>query len=406
MILAREAQEKILSHTHPLDTEEASLQEASHRFLAHSICAPISLPSFDNSAMDGFVVGSGENSFRVIGTVAAGDQGSPRIHPGEAIRIMTGAPVPEGAYAVVPFEEWPITKPVLRGSHIRHAGEDIKEGMQVIEAGERVTSRTIALLAALGIGKVSVYRRPRVKILPTGNELVSLGKPLRPGEIYNSNGPALLAVLREMGIEVELLESVTDSEEVLSGRLKEGFENTDVLLTIGGVSAGDFDLVPKILKTLGAEIIFHRVAIKPGKPLLFATVGAGFSRPDWLHMEGARTAPLQIFGLPGNPVSALMVFDRFVRPALLKMMGARRCLRQRLVAIAAEDLKGSEEKEDYLRGIVTCEEGRLVARSAGGQGSANLLSLARANAILIVPESQKKIRRDEPVSFEFFEGDL
>jgi len=399
---AQEALSLILDSARTLSAEDVALSESLHRILSESVTAPINLPPFDNSAMDGFAIAGESDSFQVIGTIAAGDRSLSKIRPGEAIRIMTGAPIPNGTYAVVPFEEWPITKPILPGTHIRRAGEDVSAGSRLFDAGEKITPRTIALLAALGLDRFRVFRKPRVAILSTGSELVEMGTPLRPGQIYNSNGPAIAAALKEMGIEARTIGVAADTEDALKGRIQDSpLQEIDVLLTVGGVSAGDFDLVPKVLKDLGADIIFHKVSIKPGKPLLYATlVGAGSPRP------GAETAPLQIFGLPGNPVSALMVFDRFVRPALLKMMGAEKILRTPHEAVAAEPMKGAVGKEVYLRGVVTSENGRFVARSAGAQGSAMLRSLARANAVLIVPASKLGIAAGESLSFEFLEEGL
>ena len=286
-----------------------------------------------------------------------------------------------------------ITEPVPEGDNIRYAGEDILKGDAILEPGERINSRTIALLAALGLDRVDVFRHPRVRILSTGSELAQPGEPLLQGQIYNSNGPALAAALKEIGIESPEIAVAADTE----GELKKAISpvvDADVLITIGAVSAGDFDLVPKVLKDIGAEIVFHKVAIKPGKPLLYAIRGRG---------EHAGS-PLHIFGLPGNPVSALMVFDRFVRPALLKMMGAKEIFRVTKSAVASEDLKGSADKEDYLRGIVEYREGRYVARSAGSQGSARLVPLAKANAVIIIPADRKLIAAGETVLFEFLSG--
>ena len=408
MISADEARRIILEQAKPLGAEEIPLQNSLHRCLADRIAAPIDLPVFDNAAMDGFAVRSEDTqrasetspvSFKIIGTIAAGDDvgagfsrpgaGTAPLQPGHAIRIMTGAPIPAGADAVVPFEEWPISKSVPLGSNIRLAGEDVRKGEVVLQTGEKVTPRTIALLAALGLDRVAVFRRARVKIVSTGNELVPPGHPLSPGKIYNSNGPALSAALQEIGIVPIGIAAASDAPAVLKKAVSEGVAETDLLITVGGISAGDFDLVPRILQEIGAKIIFHKVAIKPGKPLLFAAFEKKL-----------------IFGLPGNPVSALMVFDRFVRPALLKMMGSPVHGRPGRRAVAEEALKGTKGKEDYLRGIVQYREGAFFARSAGPQGSAQLATLARANATLIVPAAKERIASGETVEFEFFSEGL
>jgi len=334
-------------------------------------------------------------ALRVSQTVAAGDTPVARLKAGEAVRIMTGAPIPEGADAVIPIEEvivregcCLIAEPVSNQQHIRFSGEDIREGEIAVAAGTRLTPRHVALLASFGGTQVPVRCRPRVAVLATGSELVEVGQSLKTGQIYNSNGPALAAALEEIGIGAPEIAVAADTE----GELKKAISlihGFDVLITVGAVSVGDFDLVPKVLKDLGAEIVFHKVAIKPGKPFLFAIFQ---NRP--------------IFGLPGNPVSALMVFDRFVRPALLKMMGANETPRATRIAVAAEDLKGSPGKEDYLRGIVEYRDGRYVARSAGSQGSARLVTLAHANAVLVIPEDKKTIAAGETVTFEFLSGVL
>jgi molybdopterin molybdotransferase len=347
---------------------------------------------FDNAAMDGFAVRSTDDqtrNFRVVGTVLAGSVCFPPLKQQEAVRIMTGAPLPSGADAVIPFEETifdasscRFSRPILPGENVRRAGEDVHRGDVVLQPGQRIGASAVALLAALGIQTVPVARIPTVNAVVTGGELTEPGEPLLPGKIYNSNGPALRAALHETGIEAVRVETVCDDADHLSRLLKSRL-SADVLITIGGVSAGDADLVPQVLSGLGASIIFHQVAIKPGKPFLFATRGKTL-----------------IFGLPGNPVSSLIVFERFVRPALLQMMGSKSLFRQTLTATMLEDLTGSAGKEDYQRGLVTVQDGTPVACSAGAQGAAQLLSLARANAILIIPVSRTKISAGETVQAE------
>ncbi|MDO8462631.1 MAG: molybdopterin molybdotransferase MoeA [Deltaproteobacteria bacterium] len=406
MISANEAYEVIFKETAPLGQEEVPLPEARGRFLSSPIFAPIDLPPFDNAAMDGYAVVSRDTErgfpaspirLKVVACLAAGtSQKLPLLRSGEAVRLMTGAPMPEGADAVVPFEEASdengfcrIAGKVSRGSDVRVKGEDVQKGQRVLEKGQLITPRTIALLAALGISKVSVFKKPRVALIVTGDELVEVGRSLSPGKIYNSNGPALVAALQELGIDPETVTIVPDSEEDLRGEFLKNLDS-DLLITVGGVSAGDYDLIPKVLKELGAKIIFHKVSIKPGKPLLFATL-----------VRAYLDTPLLVFSLPGNPVSALMVFDRFVRPALLKMIGSRNPLRLRRSAIAEAELHGSQGKEVYLRGIVEYREGKYFARSAGPQGSAHLLPLAEANAVLVIPAEKGTIRPMESLKFEF-----
>ncbi len=403
MINADEAKKIILQDVPLCSAEAIPLDEALARTVAEDIRAPISLPPFDNAAMDGFAVRSGDLSgpfslspvsLYIAGVLAAGDAPVVKLlTAGEAIRIMTGAPLPAGADAVVPIEDVEVRggqvgfqSPVPAGQHVRRAGEDIRQGNVAVVAGTRITSRQVALLAALGIPKVSVRRKPRVAVLATGSELVEAGQALRPGQIYNSNGPTLRALLQEAGAEGKLLGQTADTVEALRETIGRALEDRpDIFITMGGVSAGDFDLVPKVLKDLGAVILFHKVAIKPGKPLLFARLGSTL-----------------VFGLPGNPVSSYMVYDRFVRPVIARLLGRAESGRCRRKARVEGTLKGAEGKEVYLRGIVTYREGQYVARSAGSQASAMLTPLERSNAVLLVPAQCEKMSEGDTVEFEFF----
>ncbi len=407
MLSADQALKIILENTPLLPEEKTLSASAVGRILSQDITSPLNLPPFDNSAMDGFALraddvvrASVENpiSLHVIKRVVAGDVENHCVMPlahGQAVRIMTGAPVPEGADSVVPFEDVEdstsetacvLRESVRTGQHIRKAGEDVREGESVFSQGECVTVPKIALMQALGLSHIWTARKPRIRILSTGNEIIPVGESLQKGQIYNSNGPTLVAALTELGCEVESLSVAVDTEEDLKKILGEAHEY-DVLITIGGVSAGDLDLVPKVLTDLGAEEIFHKIAIKPGKPLLFCRWGKRL-----------------VFGLPGNPVSSLVVFQRFVRPALLKMQGACEIFQQRYQARLTSDLRGSRSKEDYLRGIVTYEEGGFQACSAGAQGSAHLKSLAASNALIILPPETDFLSSGDSVEFVFWEG--
>ncbi len=407
MLSADHARQMILECSQFLGTETIQTVQSHGRYLAEGIHAAMPLPSFDNAAMDGFaicaidVIQASQNNpvvLQVIKRVVAGDNivqhcATPLGH-GQAIRIMTGAPVPEGADTVVPFEDVTFTETtcefkegVKEGQHIRRQGEDMEIGDLILEHGDKIDSRRIAFLTALGVRQLPVGRKPIIKILSTGNEIIPLGETLKPGQIYNSNGPALAITLISMGLDVTSLSVSHDTEEDLEKTLKL-ISDADVLITIGGVSAGDLDLVPSVLKKLGAETIFHKIAIKPGKPLLFCRWGQRL-----------------VFGLPGNPVSALMVFERFVRPSLLKIQGAKNIFPTTYQAVMQDDLRASHGKEDYLRGRVIYEDGEFQAFSAGRQGSAHLKALASSNAILIIPESVDALHRGDRVSFVFW-GDL
>lgn len=392
------ALEIILNEVRPLPEEPVPLMMALDHYLSQPLSAPLPLPPFDNSAMDGFAlrasdVLSSPVSLKVVDVLAAGDLHSSlrTLKSGETVRIMTGAPLPSGADTVVPFEEAEekegyciLRNTVSAGRHVRKKGEDIQEGTRAVKKGVRLDPRNMALLAALGFDQVPVSGFPKVALFSTGNELKALGSMLEPGQIYDSNGPSLNLALRELGIKATLLPTPKDTlQDLLDNfQIASAF---DVILSIGAVSAGDFDLVPQVLKKLGARILFHKLAIKPGKPLLFAR---------WDHRL--------VFCLPGNPVSSMIVFDRFVRPALLKMMGASSFFRRRFTALALHEIKATENKEDYLRARVDWKEDHFVARLAGPQGSAHLAPLAESNALLVIPESVNRINDGEMVEFEFW----
>ena len=404
----------ILNEVSFLSQETISLSKALGRYLSQSLVAPIFLPPFDNSAMDGFAVRCGDInvatsdrpiSLKVVGMLKAGDdvEGMRRAMPlqqGCAVRIMTGAPIPAGTDAVIPFEETltpqgrgghetcTIPKPVRIGENIRKAGEDVQKGTCVLDKGVRLTPRNMALLSALGFSEVSVTRLPQVALFSTGNELKALGSVLEPGQIYDSNGPTLSLALQELGLKSKILSTPQDTLQDLLNTFQAASE-AEVILTMGAVSAGDFDLIPQALEKLGAKVLFHKLAIKPGKPLLFAR---------WEHRF--------LFCLPGNPVSSLIVFDRFVRPALLKMMGASLLFRQHYTALALHDIKATVGKEDYLRARITWKDGTFFAQLAGSQGSAHLAPLAESHALLVVPESISQIREGEKVEFEFWSETL
>jgi len=407
VISAADAKKCILENIRVLNSESLPLPQVRGRFLATDLHAPIFLPPFDNSAMDGFALRASEIqgaspassvSLQVVEVLAAGTLHSTSriLQSGEAVRIMTGAPLPPGADTVVPFEEAEeknglcvLKKAALFGKHVRKKGEDVEKGSLVLTQGTCLNPRNMALLAALGFAQVSVTRLPRLAIFSTGNELKPLGSVLEPGQIYDSNGPTLSLALQELGLESKILSTPRDTLQDLLNTFEKA-SDAEVMITMGAVSAGDFDLIPQALKKLGAEILFHKIAIKPGKPLLFAR---------WKPSRGERRF---VFCLPGNPVSSLVVFDRFVRPALLKMSGAISFFRKRYVATASQKIKATAGKEDYLRAQVEWKEGSFHAQLAGSQGSAHLVSLAKSNALLIVPESRAEILEGEKVEFEFW----
>lgn len=368
---------RILSLVTPTEPEVVNLRDAGGRVLADpKVIAPADVPAFANSSMDGFAVRSADlpGTLQVVGEVAAGVVRSEPLNPGTALRIMTGAAVPPAADAVVPIEEVTeagervtVGRAVEPGRHVRAAGHDTRAGDEVCLAGE-LTPPRIAVLASLGIGSVAVRRRPRVAILSTGDELVEPGAPLEPGQIHDANGMALATAVRECGGEPLLMARQPDDPTAIDDALRDAAARADLIVTSGGVSVGRHDHVRALLEEHG-ELDFWRVAVQPGKPLAMGMI------------HGTR-----LIGLPGNPVSALVTFELFVRPylrAMLDLIGDGR-MRVRAVPVARMDTDPS--RRAYLRVVVWEEDGRVRARSAGGQLSSQLRPMAEANALLVVPE--------------------
>ncbi len=399
MISVDEAKERILRHFHPLEPERVPILEALDRVLAEDIYSDIDIPPFANSAMDGYALRSLDTAgasrkspvtLKVVADLAAGYTTEVEVEPGMAIRIMTGAPLPEGADAVVRFED---TSEGLRGSwgptvevckevspreNVRHAGEDIRRGELVLAKGTVLRPQEIGVLASLGRPKVGVIRRPRVAILATGDELVGIEEELGPGKIRNSNEYSNTAlVLRYGGIAVRL-GIARDRVEELKAKIEEGLAaQVDLFLTSAGVSVGEYDVVKEVLASEG-EIEFWQVCMKPGKPLAFG------------HIQG-----VPLIGLPGNPVSAMVAFEQFVRPAILTMLGKGAKEKPEVEVIVDEDVTNSGRR-GFMRAIVTRQEDGYHARLVTGpRGSGVLTSMVRANALLIVPEGTTLVKAGE-----------
>ena len=400
------ALEQILAGAVPLGAEDVPVADAAGRVLAEPVVARTSLPPWDNSAMDGFAVRSGDVAdasavhpaiLRVVGEVAAGHAPVRAVEAGEALRITTGAMLPGGADAVVPVEDTDadpgasvlpsavrVRVPAPAGANVRHLGEDIRAGDTVLSAGRIMGPARVALAAASGAATVAVHRRPRVTVLATGDELVAPGAPLGPGQIHDSNTPALLAQAGAAGAIALPGGIVPDEPAVLAERLAWAIGASDVVVLSGGVSVGAHDHVKDALQALG-RIEFWRVAIQPGKPLAFGrtTAGRGGTVPD-------PDRPVALFGLPGNPVSAFVTFELFVRP-LLRVLGGRGADRGRRVyrAVLAEAVSKSSERRAFIRVRLEADpagSGGLVARPAGGQGSHVLSALAAADGLAVIPE--------------------
>ncbi|MCA0329361.1 MAG: molybdopterin molybdotransferase MoeA [Actinobacteria bacterium] len=384
--------QRVLAGVVPLSPLDVTLLDARGCVLAEDVTAPWPLPPFDNSAMDGYAVRIADVqaasdgkpvTLRVIDDVPAGYRASVDVREGTAIRIMTGAPLPEGAEAVVPVEwtdagmpEVTISRDVSFGQHVRRRGDDVSLGDVVATSGTVLGPREIALLAAVGRGRVSVHPQPRVVILSTGNELVEPGTPLQPGLITDSNGVTIAAAVQEAGAIAYRVGPVPDDAPTLLSTLEDQLVRADLIVTTGGVSAGAYDTVKAVLSRLGT-VEFTKVAMQPGMPQ-----GHGSLGPE--------STP--IFTLPGNPVSAYVSFEVFVRPVLRRMLGHQRIYRPVVRAVLTETLMSPAGKRQFARGHLAVEDGRYVVRPAGGQGSHMLGALSQANCLVVVPEDVSEVK--------------
>ncbi len=413
MISVEEAQERLLSHVSVLKKEEVPILDSLGQVLAEDLRSAIRVPPLDNSAMDGYALRAKDTAgalrgsarlLRVIGTVAAGSISDKEVVPGTAIRIMTGAPIPKGADSVVRFEDTdeavrqrggPIAEigicvEAKEGQNIRRAGEDITEGQVVLPAGTIIRPAEVGVLASLGRSTISVIARPVVAILATGNELVEVGQPLPKGKIYNSNSYSVAALVRRYGGVPRVLGIALDSKESLVTAIRGGLE-ADMLITSGGVSVGDYDIVKDVLAQEG-EIGFWSVRMKPGKPLAFGQIrGVDKSVP---HL-----------GLPGNPVSSMVTFEMFARPAILKMMGKRNLAKPTIEAVLEDRILNSDGRRVFTRAIVEKRGNRYFARLTGPQGSGVLTSMSLANGLVIVPENVTEARPGATVQVMMLDWD-
>lgn len=417
MISVEEARERILAHIATLESEESAVLDALGQVLAEDVYAPFNIPPMDNSAMDGYAVqfddiarASAEQpaTLDVVGLVAAGYIPDQPVRPGTAMRIMTGAPVPDGADTVVPFEETDevdqrsrgvastaITRIGIRdaaplGSNVRATGGDVQLGALILAKGSVLGAAHIGVLASLGKGRAAVIRRPSVVILATGDELKEPGEPIGPGQIYNSNSYAIAAQVMACGGRPKLLPIARDTVQDLQEKVRLGL-HADLFITSAGVSTGEYDLVKDVLTSEGT-MDFWRVRMRPGKPLAFGML----RRPDG--------STLPHLGLPGNPVSSMVAFDQFARPAILKMMGRPINARVTITATLQESVINTDPRRFYARVIVTRTNNRYYARLTGPQGSNVLTSMALANGLLIVPEHQELAPEGSEVQVQLFEG--
>lgn len=378
-----DAQSFVIGSCRPLTPVEVGFEAAEGLVLAADVIAAEQVPPFDNTAVDGYAVLAADTrevpvELRIVGEVAAGATTDRVLQPGEAIRIMTGAPIPPGADAVVMVEDTArvgddrvrIGVSVEPGTAVRRAGDDVQPGDLLFEAGTLVTPTVVGVLASVNARTVLVHPRPRVGVLSTGDELVEDGRPLRPGEIRESNRRMLAGLVRETGCEVVDLGIVRDDEAALAAVLHRAAATCDAIVTSGGVSMGDYDVVKAVLGRI-ADMTWMQIAIKPAKPFAFGT------------LDG-----VPVFGLPGNPVSSVVSYEMLARPALRRMMGHRKLARQSHVAIADDGLvRRPDGKVHLLRVTATFEDdGRCHVRSARAQGSHQLVATALSNAIAVVPD--------------------
>jgi len=412
MISVDEALEKILSNFHVLEPEDKSLLESPGQVLAEDIYSTLDIPPLDNSAMDGYAVqaqsirGASNSSpvtLSVIGEVAAGYLPEKEVTPGTAVRIMTGAPVPGGADTVVQFEDTdeeqrkaqgkPLTeigimREVKAGLNIRRKGEDIASGSLVLKSGMALRPQEIGVLASLGRVKVSVIRRPVVAILSTGDELVNIGDSLPEGKIYNSNTYSLAAQVSHYGGIPKILGIARDNIRDLEEKVALG-RDADLFLTSAGVSVGEYDVVKDVLAKHG-EIGFWTVRMKPGKPLAFGV----------LKLDGRMIPHL---GLPGNPVSSMVVFEQFARPAILKMQGKKDFAKPVIQAKSRSRVKNTDGRRVFARVRVEEREGQYFAYVTGPQGSGILTSMAQANGLMVISEDAPDVEEGDMVCVQMLD---
>lgn len=412
MIGFEEALDKVLSYVNALEPEEKLLLESLGQVLAEDIYSAIDIPPLDNSAMDGYAVqaqdttGAGPSSpkiLEIIGEVAAGYLAKEKVVSGAAIRIMTGAPIPEGADAVVRFEDTDEDKRKTSGQtlteigilrqakkqlNIRLAGEDVTSGNLVLKAGTVLRPQEIGVLASLGRRVVSVIRRPLVAILATGDELVDIAEPLPPGKIYNSNTYSLAAQVVRYGGIPKVLGIARDNAQALVNKITQG-QDTDLLITSAGVSVGEYDVVKDVLAQQG-EITFWSVRMKPGKPLAFGMLQFGNARIPHL-------------GLPGNPVSSMIAFEQFARPAILKLMGKKNFDKFTITAVSESHLENKDRRRVFARVKVSQRQGQYFARTTGAQGSGILTSMAQANGLMIIPEDTPEVNEGDSVQVQMLD---
>ena len=395
--------QSVLSTVAPLEVLDLTILDAHGCTLAEDVIAPTAMPSFDSSAMDGYAVRASDIAsasqaapvaLPVVGDVAAGSHGIYTVQPGLCVRIMTGAPVPAGADTVIPLE-WTdggtttvrINQSTTAGAFIRRAGEDVEAGTTVLASGTHLGAAQVGLLAAVGRDRVRARPRPRVVVMSTGSELVDPGSKADPGKIPDSNSYALTAAASEAGAMAYRVGIVPDDPTQFLDALEDQLIRADLVVTSGGVSVGAYDVVKEVLSRYGT-MAFEKVAMQPGMPQGFGTFG-----PDATPM----------FCLPGNPVSAYVSFEVFVRPALRRMLGMEQVFRPQVRAALTERVESPEGKRSFLRGRLDVVDGVYAVTPVGGTGSHLVAALAQANALIVVPEETTTLEAGQPVAVMMLE---
>ncbi len=382
------------------ECEQVALADSLGRVLGADVCSGVEVPPYANSAMDGYALNSadlpagGMRALKIVGAALAGKPYGAALGPGECIRIMTGAMLPQGADTVIMQEQAERVGGILRlapghmpGQHVRQAGEDIARGDAVLKLGRRLQPADLGLLASLGIATVSVYRRTRVALLSTGDELREVDEPLGTGQIHDSNRYTLRALLAQTGVTCLDRGIVRDEREQVRAALAEAAKAADIILSSGGASVGETDYIREILAELG-EVNFWRIAMKPGKPLAFGRIGRA-----------------HFFGLPGNPVSTMVTFYQFVLPGLRKLMGMQEHTAYTLRVNCTERLEKAAGRTEFLRGVIERDgAGQMTVRTTGAQGSGILSSMSKADCFIILPEECTEVTPGAPVTVQLFAG--
>lgn len=385
MISVEEALSIILQETTVLEFEEKDILSCLNKVLAEDIYSKDNLPPFDKSAMDGYAIKSEDTNsckdgvlaeFKIIGLIKAGEFCDEELKEGQAIKIMTGAPLPKGADAVIQIEKVNVDgdklyvyDKVKSCNNVIKLGEEIKVGEVALEKGTLIRPTEIGVLASLGYSNIRVYRDPIISLLITGDELVNINSELKFGKIRNSNEYSLRALIKNVGAKALSFGVVKDDKEVLKNKVKEALEKSDVVITSGGASVGDFDFVEQVLLEINADVKFKSVAIKPGKPISFAVIGKKF-----------------FFSLPGNPLAAITTFEEFVKPACEKMLGKDMLDNRTFSVVLCDDFKAKEGRRKYIYVRIENIDGKFYAHKLGSQSSNHLMTMSKANGIIIMPE--------------------